>query len=139
MNAKDFLKQLQKINVIITNKLIEKEQWLDIAAGTTQQIRERVQSSGSKQTMADAVINYVTVEEKIDACIKEQMAAKQDILNVIEQLNAIEYDILHKVYVQNITLCDVAIIYDKTYSWITTMHGNALKSVQKILDERKDD
>ena len=62
---------------------------------------------------------------------------KKDVISVIEHLNATEYDILHKVYVQYFTLDEVAEMYEKTYSWATTVHGRALRNVQKILDSRK--
>jgi DNA-directed RNA polymerase specialized sigma24 family protein len=61
---------------------------------------------------------------------------KKDVLNVIEQLDAVEYDVLHKIYVQDFTLQDVASLYGRRYEWATTTQGRALKRVQNILDER---
>ena len=136
--AKEFLRQLKKLDKMIENKLIEKEQWKAIATGTTAQIGgERVQTSGSQQRMADAVDKYIDIEKDIDEFIDKLIYAKKDVFEVIEKLNATEYDILHKVYVQFRTLDDVADVYGKTYSWATTVHGRALKKVQRILDERE--
>ena len=136
--AKDFLRQLKKLDKMIENKMIEKEQWKAIATGTTAQMGgERVQTSGSQQKMADAVGTYIDIEEDINRCIDKLIDAKQEVISVIEQLNATEYDILHKIYVQYITLDDVAEMYDKTYSWVTTVHGRALKRVNQILNERE--
>ncbi len=150
MKAKDFLKQPEKLDKMIKNKMIEKEQWKSIAMGTTsggQSVKingvlhnmEKVQSSGSQQKMADAVSRYIDIEAEIDQFIDRLIDTKKDVISVIEQLNAIEYDLLHKVYVQYITLDDVACLYDKTYSWATTVHGRALKNVQNILNEREKD
>lgn len=137
MKAKDFLKQLKKLDCLIENKTIEKEQWKAIATGTTAQMGgERVQSSGSKQKMADAINRCVDIENEIDRCIDSLIDRKKDVTGVIEQLNTIEYDVLHKIYVQNLSFDEVAGAYGKTYTWATTMHGRALKSVQKILNER---
>jgi hypothetical protein len=36
-------------------------------------------------------------------------------------------------------LLDVAIACERTYSWVTTVHGRALKNVQEILDARTDE
>lgn len=138
MDAKKFLQQLKKLDYMITNKIIEKEQWMTIATGTTAQMGgERVQSSGSQQKMADAVGKYIDMEKEIDRIIDELVDTRQDVINVIETLNATEYDLLHKIYVQYMTLDDVADLYEKSYSWVTTVHGRALKNVQKILDSRK--
>lgn len=137
MKAKDYLKQVQKIDVIIKNKIIEKEQWMSMATSTTASSDgERVQSSGSQQKMADAVVRYVELEADIDRHINSLIDTKKDVIEVIEQLPAIEYDILHRVYIQYKDLNDVAAEYGKTYSWITTVHGRALQHVQDVLDER---
>lgn len=137
MKAKDYLQQVQKIDVIIKNKIIEKEQWLSMATSTTASSDgERVQSSGSQQKMADAVVRYVELEADIDRHINSLIDTKKDVIEVIEQLPAIEYDILHRVYIQYKDLNDVAAEYGKTYSWITTVHGRALQHVQDVLDER---
>ena len=146
MKAKDFLKQVEKLDKLIENKLIEKEQWKSIALGVTVAGKDvkikgvlhqmdKVQASGNPQKMSDAINRYIDIEREIDACIDELVDTKKEVLNVIEQLNAMEYDILHKVYIQHLTFYDIAAVYDNSYSWVTTIHGRALKNVQKILDE----
>ena len=150
MKAKEFLEQVRKLNVLIENKLAEIAQWKAIAtsatAGGTDVVidgkvhqMDQVQSSGSQQKMADAVIHYVDLEAEINADIDKLIDSKKDILNVIEQLEAEKYDLLHKVYVQGFTLDEVALKYGFSYSWATTLHGRALKDVQSILDERGSD
>ncbi len=138
MDAKQFLRQLKKLDKMIENKLAEKARWKAIATGTTAQMGgEKVQSSGSQQKMADAVCRYVDIEKEIDEQIDNLIDTRQDVISVIEKLNTTEYDILHKMYVQYLSLYDVADIYNKSYSWATTVHGKALKNVQAILDQRK--
>lgn len=137
MKAKEYLLQVSKLDKLIQNKLIEKEQWMTMAMSTTASSDgDRVQSSGSQQKMADAVCKYVEIEQQIDKCIDALVDTKQGVIETIERLPAIEYDILHKVYIQYKSLDDVASIYDKTYSWVTTVHGRALKHVQHVLDEK---
>ena len=47
VNAKDYLRQVEKLNTQIENKLTEKLQWQNIALGiTTTTEGERVRSSG---------------------------------------------------------------------------------------------
>lgn len=138
MDAKKYLQQVNKLNKLIENKMIEKEQWKSIATSTgTFSDGERVQSSGSQQKMADAVCKYVEIEAEIDECIDRYIDMKAEAIRMIEQLPAVEYDILHKIYIQGKTLADVAIIYDRAYSWATTVHGRAIKGVQDMLDRRE--
>jgi len=139
MKAKAFLSQLDKLNKLIENKMIERQQWQSIARGTGQGANgERVQSSGNPQKMADAVARYVDIEAEIDAAINKYVDKRNHIISVIEQLPVTEYDILHKVYVQGVPLDEVAVAFGKSYSWVTSKHGRALKAVQDILDAGKE-
>ena len=139
MRAKVFLEQLAKLNKLIENKMIERQQWRAIAMGTGQGVDgERVQSSGSQQKMADAIARYVDIEAEIDAAIDKYIDTRNYVISVIEQLPVTEYDILHKVYVQSIPLDEVAVMFGKSYSWATSKHGTALKAVQDILDAGKE-
>lgn len=140
MEAKQFLNQLKKLDKMIENKLAEKARWKALALGTTAQNGgERVQSSGSQQKMADAVCRYIDIEKEIDEQIDKLVDTRQEVISVIEKLKTTEYDLLHKVYVQYLSLYEVADIYGNTYSWATTVHGRALKNVQAILDGRDQD
>lgn len=138
MEAKEFLKQPERLDLRIKNKLIEKQQWKEIALGITANMDgERVQSSSnSKSKMAEAVIKCVDMEAEIDSLIDELIDTKKKVIQTIEQLDsATEYNVLHMRYIQYLSLQDIADHYHKDYGWATTTHGRALKSVQNILDE----
>ena len=136
MNAKEFLRQPMLIDIKIRNKIAEKERWKMVAFGiTAKSDGDRVQSSGSQQKMADSVGRYIDLEREIDAEIDKLVDAKKAVLNLIERLEVIEYDVLHKRYIQGKTFDEIAFDYGKSKSWATTVHGNALQNVQKMLDE----
>jgi DNA-directed RNA polymerase specialized sigma subunit len=119
--------------------MIEVQQWIEIAESTTANMMgERVQSTSNPHKMADAICTYIDLQGEIRKDVAALVEKRKDVISVIEQLDTLEYDILHKIYVQHITLQDVAEEYDRTYSWVTTVHGRALKSVQTILDKRGD-
>ena len=138
MDAKDYLQQVEKLDVRIQNKLIECQQWRDMAFGITASIGgERVQSSGSQQKMADAVIKCVDMEEEINSLVDSLIDVKKEVISTIEKLNSpTEYDILHKRYIQFMTLQEIADRYGREYTTITTAHGRALKNVQNILNKQ---
>jgi septation ring formation regulator EzrA len=138
MEAKEYLKQVEKLDVRIRNKLIEQRQWRDIALGITANTEgERVQSSGAKSKMADAIGRCVDMESEIDSLIDNLVDLKKEVIQTIEQLDsAVEYDVLHRRYIQFQDLQDIADHYGKEYGWATTTHGRALKNVQCILDGR---
>lgn len=146
MKADRYLQQIEKIDKLIENKIAEAERWKEIAMGSTSFSEgERVQSSGSKQKMADAVARYIDLEAEINAEIDLLVDKKQEIIRMIEQLPAAEYDLLHKRYVMMKDLRDIAAdisekqgkAYTTAYSWATTVHGRALAHLQKLLNERE--
>lgn len=138
MEAKEYLRQVEKLDVLISNKLIEQQQWRDIAMGITANMGgERVQSSGAKSKMSDAIDRCVDMEKDIDGLVDKLIAVKKDVLQVIEKLDsAVEYNILHLRYIQGKDLQDIADHYGREYGWVTTTHGRALRNVQAILDGR---
>ena len=138
MEAKDFLRQVEKLDLQIKNKLIEQQQWRDIALGITASMEaDRVQSSGARSKMADAVERCVDMEAEIDGLIDTLIDTKKEVIQTIERLDsATEYNVLHMRYIQGLDLQEIADHYGKEYGWATTTHGRALKGVQAILDAK---
>lgn len=138
MKAKEYLQQAEDMNVVINNKMAEKAQWKDIALGiTAHSDGERVQSSGSNQKMADAIARCIDIEAEIDRLIDRLIDLKLEITRTIEQLNATEYDVLHKRYIQGMQFDEIGAARNRSKSWATTVHGRALQNVQRILDARE--
>ena len=136
MDAKTYLSQVRKLDLQVKNKLIEKQQWKDIALGITANMDgERVQSSGGKSKMSDAVEKCVDMEAEIDELIDRLIDTKREVIQTIERLDSpSEYDLLHKRYIQFMSLQEIADRFGRDYTTITTAHGRALKNVQRLID-----
>ena len=137
--AQRFLERVEMIETIIENKLAEQRQWKDLALSITANMgSEKVQSSSkSTSKMADAVIKCIAMEEEIAEAVDELILEKQKVVKTIESLyRPIECKILHMRYIEHISLMDIAEKLNKEYTWVTTTHGRALKSVQNILEGR---
>ncbi len=133
----DYLKQPQRLEVMIRNKLVEQQQLRDIAFSiTANSDGERVQSSGSQQKMANAVDRWVDMETEINGLIDRLVDTKKEVIATIERLSTAEYDVLHKLYIQGMTFDEVAAAKDRSKSWATTIHGRALVNVQRIREEQ---
>lgn len=136
--AKAFLRQYGKIERKLANKLIEKQRWEDIAQSVTAPSDgERVQSSGKPGKMADAVERIVDIEREIDKVALSLDKARKDILDVIEQLPTIEYDVLHKCYIQGMTNGDIAESSGREYSWASRNKFRGECKVQAMLEARE--
>lgn len=140
--AKAYLGGIKRIDTLIKNKRREKDYWqeemMERATNITPQMSgDRVQSSGSKHKMADTVDSCVDRVRKIEKRIQELFDEMDEIIAVIESLPERESDILHKVYVQYMSLKEVAASRGESKSTVETSHGIALKMVSDILDKRK--
>lgn len=138
IKAEVFLKRVEKIDTIIENKLIEQQQWRSLATSITANMDgERVQSSGPKSKLENAVVNCVAMEDEICECVDKLIEEKRKVTKVLEALySPTEYKILHMRYIQYISLSDIADKLNREYTWVTTTHGRALKNVQKIIDRQ---
>ena len=92
IKAQDFLDQIVKIDTLIEYKQSEVERWKEKATSITAPTdSERVQNSGSLQKMADAVCEYVDLEEED---IRQLFKQRRHIIGTIEQLSVTEYKLL---------------------------------------------
>lgn len=141
-NAQVYLEEVELLDARIKNKLIEQMQWRDIALGITANMEgERVKSSTTtKSKMADAVAKCVDMEREIDSLVDNLIDLKKDVIQTLEMLdNATEYKLLHLRYIQYIPLKDIADTWGWEYTNVTTTHGRAITSVQRILDRRRNE
>ena len=129
-----YLEQPGKLDIIIKNKLIERQQLRDIALSITANMDgERVQSSGSKSKLANAIDKFVDMEAEIDSLIDKYIGIKKEVIQTIEQLySPIEYDILFKRYIQQMTLQEIADHYGRDYEWVKVNCQRACCHVQAI-------
>ena len=104
MNAKDYLKQIKKIDTQLKNKAFELKQSKDLEIPTADIMRD----------------------------IEELQTNKKKIIDVIQQLPEAEYDVLHLMYVQGKSLYEVASERDISYSLAATLHGRALKCLAEL-------
>lgn len=152
-DAKSFLQQVEKLDIQIKNKLIEKEQWKDTALGIVSggesvvlerkgkkelHNMEKVQSTGRPSKMADAIDKCIDMEAEIDALIDKLIDTKARVIATIEQIeNPMYYNILHLRYIQYKTLWEISGLLNKDYQSVKQAHSRAKKAVQAILDRRE--
>ena len=139
MEAREFLQQIYRLDKMIENKIAECEQWETIATSITAHSEgEMVQSSGNPQKMEAAICHCVDLEREIYETVERLASVQKEVVSVIEQLeDTLQYDILHKRYVQYKSLTEIAIETRYSYQHIVDNHGKALRKVQNFLNNRK--
>ena len=105
MSGKEYLKQIRKIDAKLKNKAYDKKQLEEIGADTS-------------------VVRFE---------ISTLRRQREEILKNIEQMNEADYDVLHMIYVQGKTLQEIASERKISYSLATTIHGRALKRLEKLI------
>lgn len=139
MNVIDFLRQPQKLDLQIRNKLIERQLYQDIALGITASAEGgRVSSSGSRSKMADAVDRLVDAEAEVNALVDRLIDIKKEVIATIEKVdNPTWYNILHMRYIQYKSLQEIADYYHKDYSWVKDNIRKARSIVQQIREKEE--
>ena len=119
----------------IANKQYEYEMWVDIANGNGgRSDGERVQSSGSKDKQANAIVRYSDVEREIEALKRE----KALFIRRIEQLHKNQYNVMHDVYIKGLTLKQSALSHKKKQTWATTTHKRAKEELKRMIEGEQD-
>lgn len=133
MTAKEYLLQIIYLDSRIEANKEKVQRLKESAEGTTSNLSpNKVQTSTSKQKMADAVISYADLEKVINADLEKIM----EIINTIGKLNPYESTVLYKRYVEDKSLWVISREVKKSYSWATKVHSTGIKNIQKILNEK---
>ena len=113
MTAKEYLQGIKKLDTQIRNKNAEL------------QLAEKLRTADDE---------FVGEIEKQKRELRQKLT---DIIKSIEQLPEAEYDVLHKVYVQYKTLYEVAADRGISYSGATSLHGQALKQLESLINANR--
>lgn len=134
MKAKEYLQKITFLDSKIESNKERIKRYKESAENKTSNLSpNKVQTSTSKQKMADAVCSYSDLERIIKADEKK----KQEIIDTISMLNPNESTVLYKCYADAMTLWEISKDMDRSYSWVSKMHSRGVKNIQQILDSRK--
>lgn len=131
MTAREYVKQLERIDILIASKAAEKARWEALALDTgARQSGDRVQASGNQQKMAGAVESAVD----IDAEIASLQAQRHEIVHTLEQLQVDEFWVLNDIYGNHVSVGQAAWDRGRSYSWARALHNRALENLEKLLN-----
>lgn len=132
MTAREYVKQLERIDILIASKAAEKARWEALALDTgARQSGDRVQASGNQQKMAGAVESAVD----LDAEILQLQAKRHEIVHTLEQLQVDEFWVLNEVYGKHVSVGQAAWDRGRSYSWARALHNRALENLEKLLND----
>ena len=137
MDAKAYLSQVRKYDRLINNKLETIASLRSLATSISVELKsDVVQSSGTKDKMANTIDRIVDLEREIDADIDQLVNLKREIMSVIDKVeDHILIDILYKRYFRYEKWEEIAIEMNYSYRQVTRLHGQALQEVRRILEK----
>lgn len=139
LEAKEYLEKIQGIENKIRRKLAEKRRWFELATNTASKLSDdvKIQSSGSKEKMADVIVTGIVDDDEIDKEIAKLKAERQEIIDLIESLPEPYCDILYRLYVGYEELKEVAYIRKENHHVTSNKHGAGLLKVYDIINGNK--
>ena len=133
MTAEEYLAQIKLIDAIIINREKDSKHWKDVAGGLggLSLSSERVQTQRNPHRGADAIIEYISIDNEIESLKRK----RHGIIQTIERLPCDEYKILYAIYVDGYMLKELPSMFDKSYDWAKKLKRKALDHVQQIIKE----
>ena len=138
LEAKLYLKEIGRYEKVIKNKLEELKHLRELAVSFNYNSNsDVVQNSCDADKIGSTVGNIIDKENELKSIIDDYISKRQKRIAVIEKLkDLIEYDILHKRYVQMKSLDEIAIELGYSYVWVCKKHNSALLNIQKIRNKK---
>lgn len=138
LEAKLYLKEIEKYEKVIKNKLEELKHLRELAVSFNYNSNsDVVQNSCDADKIGATVGQIIDKENDLKSMVDEYISKRQERIAVIEELrDPVEYDIIHKRYVQLKSLDEIAIELGYSYVWICKKHNSALLNIQKIRNKK---
>lgn len=134
MKAKEYLKQVELLDVKIRQKKIELAGLKEEATctGAFDYSAEKVQTSAKADSMSKKVAKYVDLENEIHEDIERFTELKHKVIGQIHMLDDPKYiNVLFKKYIEYKGLKEISKELGYSYDHIRRVHGWALLEFQK--------
>ena len=135
MTPKEYLMQIQKLNVLIDQRIAELDELrhFDGVSGIDYS-KDRVQTSPQGEAPFVKVIEKIMIlEEQINGNIDKFVDLKNKVIGEIQGLsNPVHIQILYKKYVEFKRLEVIAVEMNYSYDYIKHQHGYALQAFGRM-------
>ncbi len=136
MKPKEYLSQIKRLDVLIEQKIKERDELRKYDISGVAYGGERVQVSPSGHSPQESIIEKLfTYEDEINVLINDFYAVKHKVIEQIQSLPRVEYvQLLYKRYVEYKRLEEIAVEMNYSFEWVRHIHGNALSEFGKMFD-----
>lgn len=135
MKTETYLELVRKLNILINDELLEKEQLFTLAAKTTQTLSDMPKAPGTSDKVGNLSVKLLMKQQEIDHIVDTYVDLKDEIINQIRALPVDECDVLYKYYVLNIGLFDIADSRNQSIDWIKKLKWRGVHKIKVIQSE----
>lgn len=134
MTAKEYLQQLRRLDVMIKQKISEKEE-LQRKAGSISAIdysKEKIKAEPSGEAAFERITDRIhSLEKEINDEIDCFVDKRHTIIKQIQRLKNVDhFDLLFKRYVQFKKFEQIAVEMNFSYQYVLELHGLALQNFE---------
>ena len=135
MKAETYLGLIRRLDTLINNEELEKENLFTLATKTTQANDGMPHAPGVSDKVGNLSAKILIKEQEINHIIDVFVDLKFEIINQVRTLPTDESDVLYKFYVLNHGLYDIAEERDQSVAWIQKLKWKGISKIKVIQSE----
>lgn len=134
MTTKDYLNQINRLNMLINNKLTEIAQYKELSCSISAvKNEEKVMTSPNQDKIGTNIAKIDEMERKLDEIIDDYIALKEKIKQQINKLPKEKHKIiLYEKYIKFKSISEISKKMDMTDRGCKKAHKKALEEFEKI-------
>ena len=134
MTAKEYLRQLRSLDILINAMLQEKERLFVMATKVNAPLSDcKVDSSPDKSKTEEIIIKMTALGETINNQVDHYVDLKTKVTEQINMLSDTRYRILlYMRYINGYSFAEIAQRMDYEIRWVMSLHGRALQEFWRI-------
>lgn len=130
MSNEDYLGMIEKLNLLINNKILEKEELFTITTKTTQANDGMPHATGTSDKVGNGAVKLVQKAHEIDEAIDLFYDLKQEIIGQMQKLPVSEYNILYQSFVLGAALGAIADDLGMSLTQVKRERRNGINNLQ---------
>lgn len=132
--AEQRLSQIAKYDRLIERTLDELNTWrYRIESSGYMDTMERVKYSADLQRSQSMIAFYIDFESECRRKIEHYSTERSKIIELIEQLNGVEYDVIYLTYVERLLRYEIADRINKSESLISKAKKSGLENIERVI------
>lgn len=135
MKTETYLDLVRRLNVLIDNEQLEKENLFTIATKTTQDDDGMPHAPGVSDKVGNISVKILMKEQEIDHMIDTFVDLREEIKAQIRTLPTDECDVLYKYYVLNWTLAKISDERIQSIDWIKKLKWRGISKIKVLQSE----